>query len=479
MSERAVVVGSGPNGLSGAIRLAQAGRAVTLIEAAERIGGGVSSEEATLPGFVHDRCSTVYPFGAGSPYWRALPLRAHGLEWVHAPAPLAHPLDDGHVVMMWPSVADTAEALGGDGDAYLRLLGPLVRDSGMIVRHVIGPVRVPPDPVALARFGLPALRSARSLFHRRFAGTEARALLAGCWAHSLLSLEQPATAAFGLVLALSAHAFGWPFARGGAQSLADALGSLLQSLGGRIETGRLVEDLDELPSVGTTLLDVGPWNLLEMAKGRLPERVSKAMRRYRPGPAVVKVDYALDAPVPWTAAKCGLAGTVHLGGTFDQIAASESAVASGTVHQRPFVLLTQPTLFDPSRAPKGKHVVWAYCHVPNGWTGDVSDRIDAQIERFAPGFLQRVLERRFLGPKEIEAHNPNFLGGDISTGTQAIGQLFTRPRAALNPYATGIDGVFICSAATPPGSGVHGMCGYRAALSALDSPWQSLKRRLP
>lgn len=475
---RTVVVGSGPNGLAAAITLAAHGRRVHLIEGADHIGGGLHTEGATLPGFLHDTCSSVYPFAASSPLFRSLDLKRHGLSWVRPPFAVAHPLDGGRAAIAGGDVAETAERLGRDGPAYARLIEPLVQNAAPILRYLLGPVRLPATPLALARFGVLGLQPARTLLDRRFVTEEAKALIAGCAAHSMLPMEEPATAAFGLLLAMCAHTNGWPFARGGASSLANVLAAELTERGGTYETGRWVEHVEDIDRDGPLLLDVAPWNLPDMAA--LPATYAAALRRYRHGPGVVKVDYALDAAVPWSARDCALAGTVHLGGTMEEISASERAVRSGYVSDSPFVLATQPSLFDPARAPAGKHVFWAYCHVPNGWTEDESHRIDAQIERFAPGFTDRILERRVLLPKDFEAMNPGLRGGDIGSGSQTLLQLLTRPVPRINPYATPLPDVYLCSAATPPGSGVHGMCGYRAALAALDgSIGMRLRRRLP
>jgi phytoene dehydrogenase-like protein len=463
----AVVVGSGPNGLAGAIVLAQAGRAVTVLEGAETIGGGCRSEELTLPGFVHDSCSTVHALALASPFLSSLPLAQHGLELVQPAAPLAHPLDDGSAVMLERSVEETARGLDLDAQAYRRLFDPLVGSSGNLMREILGPLRPPRHPLLMARFGSSALRSASGLARSRFEGKRARALLAGCAAHSMLSLRSPATAAFGIVLALSAHRVGWPVARGGSQRLADALASELRSLGGRIEVGHWVESLDELPDAGTALLDVTPHQLLRLAGPRLPGGYAKRLGRYRYGPGVFKLDWALDGPIPWSAPEVARAGTVHIGGTLDEIAASEEAVARGEHPDRPFVLLVQASLFDPTRAPAGKHTAWAYCHVPSGSPRDMTDAIEAQVERFAPGFKDLVAARSAMGPAEVERRNPNYVGGDINGGAQDLRQLFTRPVARPVPYSTPVDGLYICSSSTPPGGGVHGMCGYWAARAAL------------
>jgi phytoene dehydrogenase-like protein len=466
----AVVVGSGPNGLAAAIVLAQAGRRVKVIEGAEAVGGGCRSEELTLPGFVHDTCSTVHSLALVSPFLGRLPLAEHGLELVHPEAPLAHPLDDGSAVMLERSVEETARGLGPDEGAYRRLFDPLVRNAEALLHDLLGPARPPRHPLVLARFSVSAVRSARGLVRSRFEGERARALLAGCCAHSMLSLRIPASAAFGIVLALGAHRVGWPVARGGSQYVADALASHLRSLGGEIETGRWVESLDDVAGAGATLLDVTPRQLVRLAGHRLPDRYARRLARYRYGPGVFKLDWALDGPIPWRAAEAARAGTVHLCGTLDEIAASEEAASKGEHHARPFVLLVQPSLFDPTRAPAGKHTAWAYCHVPNGSSRDMTEAIEGQVERFAPGFKDLISARSVMEPAEVERRNPNYVGGDINGGVQDLRQLFTRPVARLVPYSTPIAGLYLCSSCTPPGGGVHGMCGYFAARAALRSP---------
>jgi phytoene dehydrogenase-like protein len=463
----AVVVGSGPNGLAAAIALARAGRSVTVLEGSETIGGGCRSEELTLPGFVHDTCSTVHALALVSPFLKSLSLSERGLELVQPESPLAHPLDDGTAVVLERSLEETAEGLGQDAGAYRRLFGPLVRDADALVSEILGPLRPPRHPLVMARFAPIALRSATGLVRSRFGGNRARALLTGCCAHSMLSLRTPASAAFGLVLALSAHSVGWPVARGGSQRLADALAAELGSLGGRVETGRWIESLDELGAAAATLVDVTPRQLLRLAGRRLPERYARALRRYRYGPGVFKLDWALDGPIPWTAPEAARAGTVHLGGTLEEIAASEEAVTRGEHPERPFVLLVQPSLFDPSRAPPGKHTAWAYCHVPSGSELDMTGAIESQVERFAPGFKDLIAGRSAMGPAEVERRNPNYVGGDINGGVQDLRQLFTRPVARPVPYSTPVEGLYICSSSTPPGGGVHGMCGYWAARAAL------------
>jgi len=465
----AIVVGSGPNGLAAAITLARAGKSVRVLEAKDTVGGGTRSAELTLPGFVHDICSAVHPLAVGSPFFRTLPLDAHGLEWIYPPAALAHPLDDGTAVVVERSIAATSETLGRDAGAYRRLMKPLVADWDKLAREFLGPLRFPRHPIAMARFGLLALWPAVTLARALFRGERARAVFAGMAGHSILSLDWPATAAFGLMLGILAHAVGWPIPRGGSQAIADALASYLRSLGGEIVTGHSVECIEELPPHRAALFDVTPRQLDRIAGKQLPEGYRRKLRGFRHGPGVFKMDFALDGPIPWKAEECRLASTVHLGGRLEEIAAAERAVWSGEHPDRPFVLLAQPSLFDPTRAPEGKHTVWAYCHVPNGSTFDMSDRIEAQIERFAPGFRDRVLARSIRTAIDMERYNPNYVGGDINGGVQDLRQLFTRPVARLVPYSTPAKGVYICSSSTPPGGGVHGMCGYHAAQAALRS----------
>lgn len=464
----AVVVGAGPNGLAAAIELARAGRSVLVREAAEVLGGGLRSGEVTLPGFVHDLCSAIHPLAAASPFFRTVPLDAHGLEWVEPPVPLAHPLDGGEAAVLRRSVEETAEGLGPDAKAYTRVFRPLVDDWPQLEGALLGPlVRVPRHPFALARFGLGGLWPARRFARRTFEDEPARALFAGLAAHSILPLEKVASASFGLVLGLTGHAVGWPLPRGGSQAIADALASYLRSLGGEIVTGAPVESLDELSTARTVLCDVTPRQFLRLAGARLDGRYRRALERYRYGPGVFKLDWALSGPVPWAAPECAQAGTVHLGGTLDEIAASERAPERGETGDRPFVLLAQPTMFDPSRAPEGRHTAWAYCHVPNGSTVDMTDAIERQIERFAPGFGERVLARNATGPADLERRNANLVGGDIAGGSNELRQLVARPALRRVPYSTPLDGIYLCSASTPPGGGVHGMCGYLAARAAL------------
>ena len=464
----AIVVGSGPNGLAAAIALARAGRSVLVVEGRDTIGGGLRTEALTLPGFLHDTCSAIHPLGVASPFFRTVPLAEHGVEWIHPPAPLAHPLDDGTAVVLERSLEQTAAGLDrGDGDAWRRLLGPFVESADALLDGILAPPFPPRQPLVMARFGPKAIRSASSLARSKFAGERARALFAGNAAHAMLPLDAAASASFGLVLAMLGHAVGWPLPRGGSQTVADALASYLRSLGGEIETGRQVESLDELAGTKTVLLDVTPRQFLALAGDRLPARYRRALERYRYGPGVHKVDYALSGPVPWRAPECARAATVHVGGTLDEIAAAEKDVSRGRHPERPYVLVAQQSLFDSTRAPEGRHTLWAYTHVPNGSTEDVTDRIEAQLERFAPGFRDLVLERNVLGPAALEARNPNYVGGDINGGSADLRQLFARPVARPVPYRTPLDGVYLCSASTPPGGGVHGMCGANAARAAL------------
>jgi phytoene dehydrogenase-like protein len=466
----AVVIGSGPNGLAAAITLARQGLSVLVLEARDTIGGGTRSAELTLPGFVHDICSAVHPLGVASPLFRELPLEEHGLDWVHPLAPLAHPLDGGTALVLERPVEATGEGLGPDAGAYRKLMAPLVADWKGLAEDILGPLSIPPrNPLVLVRFGLHAIRSARGLVEHRFQGAHARALFAGMAAHSMLPLEERPSAAFGLLLGIMGHAVGWPVARGGSQRIADALAAYLHSLGGEIVTDTLVESVDELPAARLVLCDVGPRQLLYMAGHHLPARYRRKLERYRYGPGVFKLDLAIDGPIPWQAEACTRVGTVHLGGTLEEIAIAERAVWRGEHPEKPFVLLAQPSLFDPTRSPEGKHTAWAYCHVPPGSAVDMTERIEAQVERFAPGFRDRILARSTRNAVEMESYNPNYVGGDINGGVQDLWQHFTRPAFRLVPYSTPIKGLYLCSSCTPPGGGVHGMCGYFAARAALRS----------
>ena len=431
------------------------------------VGGGARTEALTLPGFRHDVCSAIHPLGLGSPFLRTLPLARHGLEFVHPEIPLAHPLDDGSAVALHRSVEQTADGLGLDATAYRRLVGPLADGWEELVDTFVGPLRWPRNPHTAMRFGLSAVRSATGLARSRFREARARALLAGNAAHSMQPLDQPTTAAFGLMLQLLGHGVGWPAASGGSQAISDALASLLRSLGGEIETGVEVRSLDELAGARCVLFDLAPRQVLTIAGDALPLRYRRALARYRYGPGVFKLDYALAGPVPWRASDCLRAGTVHLGGTLEQIAESEEDVARSRHPRRPFVLVAQQSAFDATRAPAGMHTLWAYCHVPNGSTVDMTGPIEDQIERFAPGFRDLVRARHAMGPADLQARNANYIGGDINGGAASVRQLFARPALRPVPYATPDPRLFICSASTPPGGGVHGMCGFYAAQAAL------------
>jgi phytoene dehydrogenase-like protein len=462
----AVVVGSGPNGLAAAIVLAQAGRRVVVFEAEETFGGGTRSAALTLPGFTHDVCSAIHPFAVASPFFRTLPLAKYGLEWIEPPIMVAHPFDGGTAAAIVRSLDDTASGLGVDGNAYARLMRPIVDDWDRLEPAIMGPLRWPAHPVALARFGLQAFRPARGLARSAFATERARGLFAGLAAHAMLPLEKLVTAGFGLVLGALTHIVGWVLPRGGSQTIANALAAHLRTLGGEIVTDHRVTSIDALPRARAVLFDLSPKPLLRIAGDRFPDWYRKKLEHYRYGMGAFKVDWALDGPVPWRAPECERAGTVHIGGPLDEIAASERDAWNGRHSERPFVLLAQPTLFDPTRAPAGQHTVWTYCHVPNGSKVDMLPRIEQQIERFAPGFRERVIARSVMPPVDIEYHNANLVGGDVAAGACDIRQLFTRPTRQW--YSTPARGVYICSASTPPGAGVHGMCGYFAAKLALD-----------
>jgi phytoene dehydrogenase-like protein len=461
----AVVVGSGPNGLAAAIAIAQTGRKVIVFEAEPTAGGGVRSEALTLPGFVHDVCSAVHPLAVKSPFFRTLPLASHGLEWIEPPIMLAHPFDDGTSAVIYRSLERTEVELGKDGPAYRRLVGSVVDAWPRLESAVLGPPRLPRHPLTLARFGLLALQPAESLARRSFQTSHARALFAGIAAHGLLPLDRRPTAAFALVLGAMAHVAGWAMPRGGAQRLTDALAAHLASLGGEIVTGNRIRSVDDLPSSKAVLCDLSPRPLLAIAGHRFPPAYRRRLERYRYGTAAFKVDWALSGPIPWRSEPCTRAGTVHVGGTLEEIVWSEREAWQGRAAARPFVLLAQPSLFDPTRAPAGRHTAWAYCHVPQGSAEDMLARIEQQIERFAPGFRDVVLARSVRYPADIERHNANLVGGDIGAGISDLAQLAARP--TWQTYTTPVRGLYICSAATPPGVGVHGMCGYFAARRAL------------
>ncbi len=464
----AIVVGSGPNGLSAAIVLARAGLSVLVREANATIGGGARSAELTLPGFVHDVCSAIHPMAIASPFFRSLPLRAHGLEWIHPPLPLVHPFDNSPPAILDRSVGATGATLSPDGAAYRRLMAPLIRHWDRLAPEILSPMlHLPSDPLALARFGLRALWPAAGLAEIAFRGNRAKALFAGLAAHSVVPLDKLASSAIGLVLAAAGHAGGWPFPRGGSQNIAQALASFFQSLGGTLETSAPVETLEELPPARAILLDLTPRQVIRIAAMHLPESYKRSLTRFSYGPGIFKIDWALEDRIPWTYPECAQSATLHLGSSFGEIAIGEKAVWYGRRAEKPFVLLAQPSLFDPTRAPAGRHTGWAYCHVPNGSTADMTEAIEAQVERYAPGFRRLVLARHTKNSVQLEQSNANLVGGDIGGGANNLWQLLARPVLSFDPYRTPAKGLYICSSSTPPGGGVHGMCGYHAAQSAL------------
>jgi phytoene dehydrogenase-like protein len=463
----AVVIGAGPNGLAAAIELSKAGLSTLIIEGADSVGGGTRTAELTLPGFLHDVCSTVHPLGIASPFFRELGLQRYGVEWCQPPVALAHVLGDGSAVTFSRSLSETARGLGEDEQAYLDLMGPFVERAAELLPDLLGPLRVPHSPVLLAQFGLAALGSLSGMVGRRLSGHRAAALLAGMGAHAMQPLDSPATASFALVLALAGHVAGWPVARGGSRTIASALAALFVEQGGEIVVGRPVQRFAELPKARAYLFDVTPRQLLHIAGSELPVGYRERLHRYRYGPGVYKMDWALSGPVPWLDPECARAGTVHLSGHLADVAEAESAVHAGRLASQPFVIFVQPSLFDATRAPPGQHTAWAYCHVPYASSIDASAQIEAQIERAAPGFGSLVLARAVKNAQDMERYNPNYVGGDINGGSALLSQLFTRPVARLDPYSTPDPRIFFCSSATPPGGGVHGMCGYWAARSAL------------
>jgi phytoene dehydrogenase-like protein len=466
MSE-AIVVGSGPNGLACAVALARSGVSVTVLEANETIGGGARSGELTLPGLVHDICSAVHPMAVGSPFLRTLGLERHGLEWRWPDVDCAHPLDGGSAGVMLRSIDATTAALGGDGPAWNRTFGASAAAFAELADDLLRPVvHLPRHPIGLARFGMLAALPAIAVA-RRWRTPQARALFGGIAAHAMSPLSWPVSAAVGTALVCSAHAFGWPVPRGGSQAITDALVAVLAEHGARIETGTRVRSLSELPSADAVVLDLAPRRVVEVAAGRLPPRVERAYRRYRHGPGAFKLDLAVEGGVPWANEACRRAGTVHVGGTFEEVAAAERAVNRGRMPDRPFVLVGQQYLADPERSAGDIHPVWAYAHVPTGFTGDAEAAIVEHIERFAPGLRERIVARAVRPPNQIAVENENYIGGDIINGANTPWQVLIRPRLTVDPYRVGIPGVFICSAATPPGAGVHGMNGYNAAKSVL------------
>lgn len=462
----AVVVGSGPNGLAAAITLQLRGLSVLLLEAKGTIGGGLRSAELTLPGYIHDICSAIHPLAAGSPFFSELPLEIHGLEYIYPEIAAAHPFDDGRAALLSKSLEDSALSLGDDGKTYRQLMEPLVKDWPGIVRDVLAPLHFPQYPVKMARFGLKALSSA-SFLARRFGTREARGLWGGMAAHSIQPLSNLTTSAIGLVLMIAAHRNGWPVPRGGSAKIADALAAYFISLGGKIETNTPVKSMAQLPSSRALLFDLTPRQLLQLGGHRWSPLYSWQLERYRYGMGVFKIDWALDDQIPFLAEGSRRAGTVHIGNTLEEITAAELSTSKGTHPDKPFVLLAQQSLFDPSRAPSGKHTAWGYCHVPNGSKVDMTDAIERQVERFAPGFRDRILARHVLNTRQLEEYNANYIGGDINGGMIDIRQLFTRPALRFSPYRTSAKGIYICSSSTPPGGGVHGMCGFHAARRAL------------
>ncbi len=468
----AVIVGSGPNGLAAGILLAQNNLSVLIVEAADEIGGGVRSAELTLPGFTHDICAAILPLTIASPFLKTLPLEKFGLEFVQPNASVAHPLDDGTAVLLTKSVTETAANLGADAGSYEKLVTILARNFDVLAQDVLAPLGIPLNPFFMGAFGLKGLASAQSLINQYFSENRARAMFAGNAAHSMLPLEDIPTAAFGLVLLLTAHAVGWGFPRGGAKNVSRALAEYFVSLGGEIETNRRVENVDELPTSKAVLFDLTPRQIIKIAGHRLPESYKKRLENYKYGSGVFKMDFALSDPIPWKAKECFEAATVHVGGTFEEIALSEREHNEGKISEKPFVLVAQHTLFDASRAPENKHTAWAYCHVPHGSNVNMTEAIENQIERFAPGFRDCILAKSVKTPADLERHNANNIGGDINGGAGILSQLFTRPIVKLNPYSMPTKGFYICSSSTPPGGGVHGMCGYYAAKSVLEKEFK-------
>jgi phytoene dehydrogenase-like protein len=466
VSDDAVVVGSGPNGLAAAVALAQGGARVRVLEACDEIGGGTRTAALTLPGFAHDVCSGCHPMGVLSPFLRTLPLEAHGLRWIRPAASVAHPLDGEPAVVLRRSLPDTARELGADADAYAQLLTPYLRDPHGLLADALAPLGIPRHPLHMLRFGLAGVRSATAFARAHFQGRRAQALFAGCAAHAILPLERAFTAAVGLLFALTGHVDDWPVAAGGSSAIATALASHLRAHGGSIDTGVRVSTLAELPPARVYLFDTSPAQLADIAEPILPAGYVRRLRRYRYGPGVFKLDWALDGPIPWSDPRCLQASTVHVGGSLEEIAAAEAAVWRGEHPERPFVMVVQQSQFDPTRAPAGKHTGYAYCHVPAGSTTDLTQVIERQIDRFAPGFAARILARHVYRPSDFERMNPNYVGGAITGGVADAYQLFTRPVARIDPYSTPHPRLFLCSASTPPGGGVHGMCGYYAARSA-------------
>ena len=463
----AVVVGAGPNGLAAAITLGRRFNSVLLLEAAKTIGGGVRSAALTLPGFVHDVCSTVQPLSLTSPFFRQLDLAQYGLEWIQPEIPLAHPFEDGSALFLHRSLEVTADALGPDGQAYRRLLQPFVDHEKLLLADILQPLHFPENPLLMARFATSAIRSARHLAETKFRHDRTRTLFAGLAAHAMIPLEKPLTASFGIVLATLAHTVGWPILKGGSQNLMNALSGYFQNRGGEIQTGRLISSLDQLPKAKYYFFDVTPRQLLNVEGLGLSDRYRTRLGRFRYGPGVHKVDWALKEPIPWKSDVCRKAGTVHLGNSLEEISASIRHVNEGRITPSPYVVLAQQSLFDPTRAPAGMHTAWAYCHVPHGTSEDVTNCIEEKIERYAPGFKELILAKNRMTASDMELYNPNYVGGDINGGLQDFFQLYTRPIISLSPYRTSVKNIFICSSSTPPGGGVHGLCGYYSAKELL------------
>ncbi|MAO64613.1 MAG: FAD-dependent oxidoreductase [Balneola sp.] len=468
----AVVVGSGPNGLSAAVRLAQHGLKVLVLEAKSTIGGGTRTQELTEPGFLHDICAAVIPTTAGSPYLSSLNLEDYGLEFIHPEIPYAHPLDNGEAAVAWRSLNKTAENLGVDGNAYRKLYHHFSDNWDALSEDLFGTLRIPKHPLLMARFGWYGALSAKFLGNALFEHPHSKALLAGCAAHSIMPLTIAFSASFGLVLASSAHAVGWPIAKGGTHSVTNALASLLKELGGEIETEHPVSSLKDIPTAKTILFDLTPRQITEIIENKAPDSYLEKLKDFKYGPGVFKVDWALSEPVPWTNEHCRKAGTLHLGGTFDEISRAEQDVWDGNHSRSPYVLVSQPSLFDESRAPKGKHTLWAYCHVPNGSSLDMTDVIEDQIERFAPGFKDTIISKNTMNAPQFQSYNANYIGGDINGGAQFFKQLFGRPVLKWDPYHIPGTSMYICSSSTPPGGGVHGMCGYHSAESVLKNEFR-------
>ena len=462
----AVVIGSGPNGLAAAITMQQQGLKVLIIEAKSTIGGGMRTSELTIPGYQHDICSAVHPLGTSSPFFKSLPLQEFGLHWLYPPAALAHPFDDGSAAMLYPSLKATAATLGEDADTYLNLMTPLVKDWDAIAPSLLGPLTIPTELIKTLRFGLQAIKSAQQ-FVKGFKGYKAKGFFGGLAAHSMLALDKPMSASFGLVLAAIGHIANWPFPKGGSQSLANALAAYFQSIGGTIQTDTHIRGLKQIPPSQVLLFDLGPKQLLEIVRDQFPKGYTNRMEKYRYGMGVFKIDWALSDPIPFTASDCRQAGVIHIGGSYPAIAASEKHVSEHKIHNEPFVLLAQPSLFDSTRAPQGNHTAWAYCHVPHGSTTDMTEAIEQQISRFAPGFKDVILAKHTMNTMDMQYYNPNYIGGDINGGMQDIWQHFSRPILQWSPYTTPISNIYLCSSSTPPGGGVHGMCGFHAAKKAL------------